>query len=57
MGFKDEMANYEKINPEVVNTLFAFLDFDNFKKEILTFKNKTNENFAPKEDIDETGKV
>jgi len=43
--FKDNMANYEKINPEVVDTLFSFIDFAAFKKSILTVKNFTNENY------------
>jgi len=47
LGFKDQIGQYEQINPEVVNTLFAFLDFDKFKKAILLFKNLANENYAP----------
>jgi len=39
VGFKDHMPQYEQINPEVVDNLFGFLDFDKFKKAMLSFKN------------------
>jgi len=32
VGFKDKMPVYEKIHIDVVNNLFAFIDFDKFKK-------------------------
>ena len=32
LGFKDNLEEYKKINPEVVNTLFSFIDFEAFKK-------------------------
>lgn len=39
VGFKDNMPQYEQINPEVVDNLFGFLDFDKFKKAMLSYKN------------------
>lgn len=44
-GFKDNLPAYKKINPEVVETLFGFIDFESFKKGILLAKNFENENF------------
>jgi len=49
VGFKDNMPQYEKINPEVVDNLFGFLDFDKFKKAMLSFKNQGNEDYAKDE--------
>lgn len=47
------MPEYEKINPEVVDSLFAFIDFDKFKKNILEFKSMENKNYdAPKGTFD-----
>lgn len=48
-GFKDRMPEYEKINKEVVDNLFAFLDFDVFKKTALKFKHTADENYAKDE--------
>ena len=39
------MPAYQKINPEVVESLFDFIDFEKFKKSILLSKNMTDENF------------
>ena len=44
-SFKDNMPAYQKINPEVVESLFDFIDFEKFKKSILLSKNMTDENF------------
>jgi ADP-ribosylation factor-like protein 2-binding protein len=33
-SFKEKLPEYEKLNPEVVDSLFAFIDFDKFKKAI-----------------------
>ena len=44
-AFKDNMPAYQKINPEVVESLFDFIDFEKFKKSILLSKNMTDENF------------
>ena len=44
-SFKDNLSNYEKINPEVVDTLFGFIDFEKFKKAILLQKNFLDENY------------
>ena len=38
------MPEYEKLNPEVVDSLFAFIDFDKFKKNILEFKSMETKN-------------
>ena len=43
--FKDKMPDYKKINPEVVDSLFDFIDFEKFKKSILLSKHMTDENF------------
>jgi ADP-ribosylation factor 2-binding protein len=43
--FKDNLSQYEKINPEVVDTLFGFIDFEKFKKSILLHKNALDENY------------
>jgi len=43
--FKDNLQAYEKVNPEVVDSLFGFIDFEKFKKSILLSKNMDNENF------------
>ena len=43
--FKDNLSKYEKINPEVVDTLFGFIDFEKFKKSILLHKNALDENY------------
>ena len=32
LSFKDNLQEYKRINPEVVNTLFSFIDFEAFKK-------------------------
>ena len=44
-SFKDKIPEYRKINPEVVDSLFDFIDFEKFKKSILLSKNMTDENF------------
>jgi hypothetical protein len=49
LGFKDKMPEYEKVNPEVVDNLFSFLDFDKFKKQMLLAKNIGNENYLADE--------
>jgi hypothetical protein len=54
--FKDNMGKYEKLNPEVMDTLFSFIDFEKFKKNILISKNFLNENYS-KEDRTELEKV
>jgi hypothetical protein len=46
--FKDNLARYEKLNPEAVDTLFSFVDFDAFKKNILLSKNFLDENYDKK---------
>lgn len=33
--FKENLTLYKTINPEVVETLFNFIDFDQFKKSML----------------------
>ena len=38
-NFKEKLPEYEKINPEVVDSLFGFIDFEQFKKSILLSKN------------------
>jgi hypothetical protein len=43
--FKENLKNYEKLNPEVVESLFAFIDFDTFKKNILSSKNFFDESY------------
>jgi hypothetical protein len=43
--FKDNLHKYEKLNPEVVDSLFAFIDFEKFKKNILMSKNFLDENY------------
>ena len=48
LGFKDNLEEYKKINPEVVNTLFSFIDFEAFKKSILLSKNFLDENYGDK---------
>lgn len=48
-GFKDNLQEYQKINPEVVDTLFSFIDFEAFKKSILMSKNFHDENFQKNE--------
>jgi len=55
LGFKDKMPIYEKIHIDVVDNLFAFIDFDKFKKQMLLAKNTVNENFSTAEDIKVTG--
>ena len=50
LGFKDNLEEYKKINPEVVNTLFSFIDFEAFKKSILLSKNFLDENYGDKQD-------
>ena len=57
VGFKDKMPVYEKIHIDVVNNLFAFIDFDKFKKQMLLAKNTVNENFSTAEDIKVTGEA
>ena len=42
--FKVNLPEYEKLNPEVVDSLFAFIDFDKFKKNILEFKSMETKN-------------
>lgn len=37
-SFKDNLANYEKIDADVVNTIFGFTDFEKFKQTILVYK-------------------
>ena len=46
--FKDNLGKYEKLNPEAVDTLFSFVDFDSFKKNILLSKNFLDENYDKK---------
>ena len=46
--FKDNLAKYEKLNPEAVDTLFSFVNFDSFKKNILLSKNFLDENYDKK---------
>jgi len=45
MTFKDKLEEYKKINPEVVDTLFGFIDFEEFKKAMLNSKNAINEKY------------
>ena len=47
--FKDNMPEYQKVNPEVVDTLFGFIDFEKFKKAILLTKNMSDENYKKNE--------
>lgn len=51
------MPVYEKIHIDVVDNLFAFIDFDRFKKQMLLAKNSVNENFSTAEDINVTGEA
>lgn len=44
-NFKEKLPEYEKINPEVVDSLFGFIDFEQFKKSILLSKNVDNEDY------------
>lgn len=37
------MENYNKINPEVVDSLFDFIDYEQFKKSMLEAKKFRNE--------------
>jgi hypothetical protein len=37
-GFKNNMNTYEQMNRDAVDILFGFLDFDKFKKNILSYK-------------------
>jgi len=39
------LAEYEKVNPEVVDTLFGFIDYNKFKKAILLHKFSLDENY------------
>jgi len=55
IGFKDKMPIYEKIHIDFVDNLFAFIDFDKFKKQMLLAKNTANENFSTAEEIEVTG--
>ena len=57
VGFKDKMPVYEKIHIDVVDNLFAFIDFDKFKKQMLLAKNTVNENFSTAEDVNVTGEA
>ena len=43
------MLEYQKVNPEVVETLFGFIDFEKFKKAILLTKNMSDENYKKNE--------
>ena len=36
--FKANLADYEKINSDTVDTIFGFTDFNKFKEVILTYK-------------------
>jgi hypothetical protein len=45
MTFKDKLEEYKKINPEVVDTLFGFIDFEQFKKAMINSKNAINEKY------------
>lgn len=47
--FKENMPEYSKVNPEVVETLFGFIDFEKFKKAILLSKNMSDQNFKKNE--------
>jgi hypothetical protein len=47
--FKDNLQAYDKVNPQVVDSLFGFIDFEKFKNSILLSKNKDNENFKKSE--------
>jgi hypothetical protein len=46
--FKDNLKEYEKLNPEAVETLFSFVDFEKFKKNIMLSKNFLDENYDKK---------
>ena len=37
-GFEGNLAQYESINEDVVETLFSFIKFESFKEKMLTFK-------------------
>ena len=36
--FKENLKDYEALSPETVDTLYAFIDFDVFKKAMLRYK-------------------
>ena len=36
--FSDNLKHYENVNKDTVDTLFAFTDFDAFKKKMLMYK-------------------
>jgi len=43
--FKDKMDGYSKLNPEAMDTLWSFVDFETFKKNNLMAKNFLNQDF------------
>ena len=44
-NFGERFEEFKKLNPEVVDQLFGFIDFEEFKKSILLSKNMDDENF------------
>ena len=44
--FTEKLEDYKKINPEVVDTLFGFIDFEQFKKAMLNAKHLMDEKYA-----------
>ena len=47
--FSQNLKEYEKINPEVVDNLFGFIEFEKFKKSMLMAKNIDNEEYKKSE--------
>jgi hypothetical protein len=43
--FARNIKEYEAINPEVVDNLYGFIDFEKFKQNMLLAKNLDNEEF------------
>ena len=52
LSFKDKLPEYKAKNPEVVDMLYGFIDFDQFKKQMINAKliDRADENAVAEED-------